>query len=155
MIIKGFPGDSVLKNPAASSGDPGLIPGLGRSPEEWNGYPLQYSCLENPMDRGIWQTNRPWGPKKLDMTEWLSMYACDVNYLYDGYYSLLWAFTSPPQTPPEILICFPSAPKTPIVPQKLFLLLWNGHSDTKPHPHPHQQVCCSVSKLDRLWCIYF
>ena len=37
-----------------SAGDPGLIPGSGRSPGEGNGYPLQYSCLENPMDRGPW-----------------------------------------------------------------------------------------------------
>ena len=38
-----------------NEGDPGLIPGLGRSPEEGNGNPLQYSCLENPMDRGEWR----------------------------------------------------------------------------------------------------
>ena len=37
-----------------SVGDPGLIPGLERSPGEGNGNPLQYSCLENPMDRGAW-----------------------------------------------------------------------------------------------------
>ena len=41
-----------VKNPA-STGDPGLIPGLGRSPGEGNGYPLQFSCLENPMDGGV------------------------------------------------------------------------------------------------------
>ena len=40
----------------------GSIPGLGGAPEEGNGYPLQYSCLENPMDRGAWQaTHSPWG----------------------------------------------------------------------------------------------
>ena len=53
----GFPGGSVVKNPAANAGDTrdmGLIPGLGRSPGEGNGNPLQYSCLENPMDRGAW-----------------------------------------------------------------------------------------------------
>jgi len=43
---------SVVKNPLANSGDPGSIPGLGRSPGEGNGDPLQYSCLGNPMDRG-------------------------------------------------------------------------------------------------------
>ena len=42
----------TVKNPPASAGDLSLIPGLGRSPGERNGYPLQYSCLENPMDRG-------------------------------------------------------------------------------------------------------
>ena len=45
----GFPGGSVVKNPPANAGDTGLIPGLGRSPGEENGNPLQYSCLGNPM----------------------------------------------------------------------------------------------------------
>ena len=45
----------MVKNPPASAGDVGLIPGSGRSPGEWNGDPLQYFCLENPMDRGTWQ----------------------------------------------------------------------------------------------------
>ena len=48
----------VVKNLLANTGDlrdVGLIPGLGRSPGEGNGNPLQYSCLENPMDRGAWQ----------------------------------------------------------------------------------------------------
>ena len=40
---------------ACNEGDPGSIPGLGRSPGEGNGNPLQYSCLENPMDRGPWE----------------------------------------------------------------------------------------------------
>ena len=52
----GFPGGSVVKNPSANAGDAGLIPGLGRSPGEKNGNPVQYSCLENPIDRGAWQT---------------------------------------------------------------------------------------------------
>ena len=50
----GFPGGSDSKASACNAGDPGLIPGLGRSPGEGNGNPLQYSCLENPMDRGAW-----------------------------------------------------------------------------------------------------
>ena len=45
---------SVSKESACSAGDPGLIPGLGRSPGEGNGDPLQYPCLENLMDRGAW-----------------------------------------------------------------------------------------------------
>ena len=52
---KGFVGGSVVKNLPASAGDPGSIPGLGRSPGEGNGYPFQYSCPGNPMDRGAWQ----------------------------------------------------------------------------------------------------
>ena len=48
----------MVKNPPTNAGDirdAGLIPGLGRSPEEGHGDPLQYSCLENLMDRGAWQ----------------------------------------------------------------------------------------------------
>ena len=48
----GFPSGSVVKNPPANAGDTGLISGSGRSPGEGNGSPLQYSCLENSMDRG-------------------------------------------------------------------------------------------------------
>ena len=51
---KGFPSVSVVKNPPANAGDAGSIPGSERSPLEGNGYPLQYSQLENPMDRGTW-----------------------------------------------------------------------------------------------------
>ena len=51
----GFPDGSVVKNLPASAGDVGSVPELGRSPGEGNGNPLQYSCLENPMDRGAWQ----------------------------------------------------------------------------------------------------
>ena len=50
----GFPGGSVVKNLPANAGNASLIPGSGRSPGEGNGYPLQYSCLGNPMDRGAW-----------------------------------------------------------------------------------------------------
>ena len=50
----GFPGDSVVRTQPANEGDPGSIPGLGRSPGEGNGNPFQYSCLENPMDGGAW-----------------------------------------------------------------------------------------------------
>ena len=54
LNLKGFPGGSVVKNLLANSGDVGLIPGLRRSPGEGNGNPLQYSCLENLMNRGWW-----------------------------------------------------------------------------------------------------
>ena len=50
----GFPGGSVVKNLPANAGVGSSIPGLGRSPGEANGNPLQYSCLGNPMDRGAW-----------------------------------------------------------------------------------------------------
>ena len=51
----GFPGGSEDKAFVCNAGDPGSTPGLGRSPGEGNGNPLQYSCLENPMDGGTWQ----------------------------------------------------------------------------------------------------
>ena len=50
----GFPGGSVVKNLPANAGDVGSIPGLGRSATEENGNPLQYSCLDKPMDRRAW-----------------------------------------------------------------------------------------------------
>ena len=54
ICIYGFPGGSVGKESACNTGDLGSIPGSGRSPEEGNGNPLQYSCLQNSMDRGAW-----------------------------------------------------------------------------------------------------
>ena len=50
-----FPGGSDGKASVYNAGDPGSIPGMGRSPGEGNGTPLQYSCLENPMDGGAWE----------------------------------------------------------------------------------------------------
>ena len=50
-----FPGGSDVKESACNGGDPSSIPGSGRSPGEGNGNPFQYSCLENPMDGGVWQ----------------------------------------------------------------------------------------------------
>ena len=54
MHLQGFPGGSQVKVSARNAGDLGSIPGSGRSPGEGNGNPLQYSCLENPMDGGAW-----------------------------------------------------------------------------------------------------
>ena len=53
--LEGFPGGSDGKESACNAGDLGSIPGLGRSSGEGHGSPLQYSCLENPMDRGAWR----------------------------------------------------------------------------------------------------
>ena len=54
ITVFGFPCSSVSKESACTAGDPGSILGLGRSPGEGNGNPLQYSCLENSMDGGAW-----------------------------------------------------------------------------------------------------
>ena len=61
----------MVKNPPANAGEAGSIPGSGRSPGEGNGNPLQYSCLENPMDRGAWQATVH-GIEELDLTEQLT-----------------------------------------------------------------------------------
>ena len=63
-----FPGGSNSKESACSAEDAGLIPGSGRSPGEGNGYPLQYSCLENSMDREVWWATEG-GHKESDTTE--------------------------------------------------------------------------------------
>ena len=68
----GFPGGSDSKEFACNAGDPDSIPGLGRSPGEGNGNPLQYSCLENYMDRGAWQPTVHGDSKELDMTDQLT-----------------------------------------------------------------------------------
>ena len=60
-----FPGGSVVKNPPANARNEGSSPGVGRSPGERNDNPLQYSCLGNPMDRGVYS---PWGRKESDTT---------------------------------------------------------------------------------------
>ena len=63
-----FPGGSGGKESACNAGDLGSIPGAGISPGEGNGYPIQYSCLENSMNRGAWQATVH-GIRKLDTTE--------------------------------------------------------------------------------------
>ena len=55
-LVRGASHSSVVKNPSASTGNAGSIPGLERSPREGNGNRLHYSCLGNPMDRGAWRT---------------------------------------------------------------------------------------------------
>ena len=69
MTIGGFPGGSVVKNLPPNVGAVGLIPGLGRSPGEGNGNPLQYSCPGNPMDRGAWRVTVHGIAKVLDTSE--------------------------------------------------------------------------------------
>ena len=67
-----YPDSSVGKEFACKTGDPGSIPGSGRSPGEGNSYPLQYSCLENSMDRGTWWATVHGVAKESDMTERLT-----------------------------------------------------------------------------------
>ena len=63
------------KESACNAEDSGLTPRSGKSPGEGNGYPAQYSCLENPMDRGAWRaTYSPWSPKQSETTELLTLF---------------------------------------------------------------------------------
>ena len=70
----GFPSGSDGKESACNEGDLGSIPGSGRSPGEGNGYPLQYSCLGNPMDRGHWWATVHGVAEESDTTEKLNNY---------------------------------------------------------------------------------
>ena len=72
----GFPGGSDGKESACNVGDPGLLPGLARSPGGGHGNPPQYSCLENPHGQRNLAGYSLWGLKELDMTERLSIAAC-------------------------------------------------------------------------------
>ena len=65
----GFPAGLDGKESACNAGDLGSFPGSGKSPEERNGYPLQYSCLENSVNREALAGCRPWCHKESDMTE--------------------------------------------------------------------------------------
>ena len=65
----GFPGDSGGKESTSKAGDVGLSPGQGRSPGEGNGNALQYSGLENPMDRGAWWATVHWVAKELGLPD--------------------------------------------------------------------------------------
>ena len=73
ILVSGFSGGSDAKESTCNMEDLGSIPGLGRIPGEGYGYPLQYSCLENSMDRGVWQATVHGVTKSQDTTELLSL----------------------------------------------------------------------------------
>ena len=73
---------SVVKKYTYQAGDAGSIPGLGRSPGEENGNPLQYSCLGNPMDRGVWWSTVHGVANELDKTEHLNHHNCIIDTMY-------------------------------------------------------------------------
>ena len=74
-FFPGFPHSSVSKESSCNEGDTGLIPGLGRSTEEGNVNPLQYSCLENPIGRGAWRATVHGVAKSVTGLKRLSMHA--------------------------------------------------------------------------------
>ena len=66
----GFPGGSEDKEFACNTWDPSSVPGFGRSPGEGDGYPLQHSCLENPMNRGAWWASLCGSKKQIWLSDW-------------------------------------------------------------------------------------
>ena len=92
LWIQGFPGGSDGKASACNAGDPGSIPGSGRSPGEGNGNPLQYSCLENSIDEGGWQATVHGVAKSRtrlsDFTKSLSHYIHTSEYTYLSFLAL-------------------------------------------------------------------
>ena len=78
--VMGFPDGSVSKEFACDAGDLGSIPGLRRCPGEGKGYPLQYSCLENPMDRGDWWATVLGVTKSRTQLSNLAQHTCSVLY---------------------------------------------------------------------------
>ena len=104
-VIQLTPG-SDSKESACNVGDPGLILGSGRSPGGGHSTPLQYSCLENPMDRGAWQARAHGGSKELGMTEQLTLcfrhdYICLKKYFYHGSMPpIAWPGTATPSLGP-------------------------------------------------------
>ena len=73
---KSFPGGSDSKESVCNAGEPGSIPGSGRSRGEGNGCPVQYSCLENSMDGGAWQATVHGVAKSQTQLKWLSFSVC-------------------------------------------------------------------------------
>ena len=82
VFLWGLPGGSNGKASACSVGDLGLIPGLGRSPGEGNGNPLQYSCLENPMDGGAWWVTVHGVAKSWTRLSDFTFTLCDIMTLF-------------------------------------------------------------------------
>ena len=78
----GFPGGSDSKESACNVGDPGLIPGLGRSSGEGNGEPVQYSCLENSMDRAGWWTSVHGIANRQTQLKWLAVSLAYILHIY-------------------------------------------------------------------------
>jgi len=106
-IEVGFPSGSAGKESVSNAGDVGLIPGSGRYPEEGNGYPLQYSCPENPMDRGAWQATvhrvtKSWTQLKQPSTNiWCHFYKQFITWannpicMCNQPFSHVWFFVTP------------------------------------------------------------
>ena len=99
-----FPGGSEGKASACKAGDLGLIPGSGRSPGEGNGNPLQYSCLENPMDGEAWCRLQSMGSQRVGHNWVTSLFTFQPICLTEAHeteLTLQWNLLSPPTTMPR------------------------------------------------------
>ena len=105
-----FPGGSDGKASAYNAGNPGSIPGLGRSPGEGNGNPFQYSCLENPMDRGAW---------------WTTVHGVAKSQTRLRSFT----FTLEPSTLGVILLLIKQMPESLLLPDKVTIAYVNGHQE--------------------------
>ena len=101
-ICPAFPGGSDSKESACNAGDPGSIPGSRRSSGEGNGYPLQYSCLENSIDRGTWQATVD-GVTKSQM--WLNNKHTLLNFICNSKINIQGAFAADNKKSESSLTC--------------------------------------------------
>ena len=93
LLVSGFLGGSVVES-ACNAGDPHSIPESGRTPEEGNGYPLQYSCLEKPMDRGAWWATVHGAAKSQTQLSNISSSSSHALLVFDST-SWVWILTLP------------------------------------------------------------
>ena len=153
----GFPAGSVEKNLAASAGDEGWISGSGRSPGEGNGNPLQYSCLENPRDRGAWQATVHGVTKSWT---WLSDWAHTLGDLIG--FSIRQLDWARPAHFRKTLLCLTPLPllwqTLPPQPRSCFIPLEDNHPllDLKTSPATYcVQVLTKTSSLVHLLILFW
>ena len=79
-LKKGLPGGSVVNNPPTNARNAGSIPGCRRSPGEGNSKPLQYSCLENPLDKEPGELYSPWGHKRVEHDLAIKQQQCEFEW---------------------------------------------------------------------------
>ena len=151
-----FPGGPVVKNPPTNVGDSGSIPGSGRSPKGGQGNPLQYSCLENPLDRGAWQATvhrvtKSWTWQKgLSMHAWRGHggsvpHALPYASLSLGY---SWVFAQPCPSEPTKFLC-PSVHR--ILQARILESVAISSSRGSSRPRAWTQVSLTAARFFTVW----